>query len=287
MNATENQRASKVNELLRNKYGIKPIIRSLDFVDYVIGDSVAVIRRKELNMVKGEQIGALKRILYHAADRYRQIIFILHRKYDSSGNYGSKHRNLGIGAAKKLDKHLQQIALSPRIALIECVESEQVAETIAYYLKQSAKVNKNNVSGVPLYDDFDDEDDINAQKLSYLASLPQVGYSEAIWLLKEFNFSIQNIINCPDHKLATAVPSLTYNDRHKFMKAMMKHKWENCEQDDKNYSQYMDDSSAVKQRKLWKRRNMINNNDSNDDNDDDNDNDDDFDIGGVSLRREQ
>ena len=52
MNATEIQKASRVNELLRNIYGIRPIIGWLDFFDYVIGDSVAVITRKELNMVK-------------------------------------------------------------------------------------------------------------------------------------------------------------------------------------------------------------------------------------------
>lgn len=278
MNATENQKAAKVNEELRNTYQIKPIIRSLDFVDYVIGDSIAVIRRKETDMVKGEQISTLKRIMYHAADRYKQIIFILQRKKYSEG-FGPKHRNLGIGAAKKLDKNLQQIALSPRIALIECLESEQVAETIVYYLKQASKENKNGVKGVPLFDDFDDEDGINAQKLTYLSSLPQVGYSEAIWLLKEFNFNLQNIINCPDHKLVKAVPSLEYNDRHKFMKAMMKHKWESCQQDDQNYNQYMEDSSAVKQRKLFKRININNDSDS-----DSNDND--LDIGGVSLHHQ-
>ena len=262
MNASENQKALKINEILRNKYNILPIIHSLDFIDYVIGDSIGIIRRKEEDMIKGEQIQILKRILYNATDRYKKIIFILDKT--NINNNLSKHRNLGIGSAKKLDKYLQQISLSPRIILIECNQCQQIAETIFYFLKKSAKNNKNNYFGVPLLfdDDFKNNNNhnnnnhnLNEQKLLFLTSLPQIGYSEAILLLKHFNFNIQNIINSTYKKLGEIVPSLKYNHRHKFIKMLIKHKWQESNENDKKYSQYMQHSSAVKMRNIFNNNN--------------------------------
>eukprot|EP01083_Nonionella_stella_P045347 121838_1 len=255
MDATENQKAAKVNELLRNTYKVTPKIRSLDFVQYVIGDSIAIVRKKEKDMVKGEQILALKGILHRATDRYKEIIFILQRMHETP-----KHRTMGLGVAKKLDRNLQQITLSPRVTLIECVESEQVAETIVYCMNSAAKTNKNNVIGVPMCDEleYNDAKGINEQKLMYLTSLPQIGYSEAVWLLREFDFNIQKIVNCPAHKLAERVPSLAFNDRHKFIKLLMTHQWQKgtAQEDEEEFDKYMKESSAVKLRKILKRTNL-------------------------------
>ena len=152
MDSTENQKASKINELLRNQYHITPIIHGLDFVQYVIGDSIAIIRRKEKDFIKGERISNLKSCLLKACERYQQIIFIIHR------TSLCKSHAMGIGTAKKLHRYLQQIALTPRLKLIECIESEQVAETIAYYVRFLSKTNNHNVMGVPINDEIEQID---------------------------------------------------------------------------------------------------------------------------------
>ena len=244
-------RASKINEILRNEYKIKPIIRPLDFVQYVIGDSLAVIRRKETDLVKAEQINHFKSVLFRATDRYKRIIFIIHRTEQPS-----KHRSMGIGAAKKFDRNLQKIAITPRVTLIECLESEKVADTIVHYLKNAANTNKNNAIGVPLGDEFDD-DDVKEQKLAFIANIPSIGYSEAIWLLREFEFSIQKIINAPVEKLLKAVPSLGFLERYKFLKIMVQHKWRKNEEDEEEFDKYMEHSRAVKMRKAMQRRNNV------------------------------
>merc|ERR1712013_913708 len=108
-------------------------------------------------------------MLLRATDRYALVLLIIQRTDESAPN--SKHRPISSIAAKKLVRNVQQIALTPRLRVLSCLEAEQVSETIVHWMRRAAKTNKYERVGVPFCARFESDDpserNIDANKLRF------------------------------------------------------------------------------------------------------------------------